>query len=305
MEWSKRLVLLIACLLCSPRYGRPPAAQAPGVGMAVQQLRPSIHVVSGYENGNVLVLESDSGVLLIDAQSTKRVVALDSAVRRISSRPVRMVINTHYHGDHTEGNAFYRSRGAEVVAHRSVRLQGSKDTVITSWDNWHRTPLAALSIPTREFDDSLSFDFGAERVTVLHAPRAHTDGDAIIWFARANVLHIGDIFEVGAPPFIDWWVGGSLAGMIRAVDRVLAMVNDQTAIVPGHGVVSTRADLARYRTMMATIGARVDSAIAAGTSVDAVVAGQPAREWEQSLGGARRVEHFVRLLYAGATMARR
>lgn len=267
--------------------------------MTVQRLRPGIHVASGYENGNVLVVESDTALLLVDAQSAERVAALDSAIRRISTQPVRLVINTHYHGDHTEGNAHFRATGAAVLAQRNVAVQAVKDTVIAAWDNWHRTPLAAAALPTRDFDDSIAFDFAGQRVHVWHAPAAHTDGDAVIWLPRANVLHIGDILEVGAPPFIDLWAGGSTAGMLAAIDRVLAVADERTAIVPGHGAVSSRADLVRYRTMLQTVRDRVSSARASGMSIDAVLATRPAMEWESAMGGPRRAQQLVRLVYAG------
>ncbi|HEX4937012.1 MAG TPA: hypothetical protein VFV33_27710, partial [Gemmatimonadaceae bacterium] len=156
----------------------------------------------------------------------------------------------------------------------------------------------------RAVDDSLVIAFGAEQVVVLHAPGAHTGGDLMVWLPRANVLHIGDILEVGAPPFIDWWSGGSLRGMVAAIDRVLALVNDRTAIVPGHGAVSTRGDLARYRTMLVTVEARVAAQVAGGATLAQVLASRPAREWEASMGGERRAGHFVRLVFHGATRPR-
>ncbi|MEP7381191.1 MAG: MBL fold metallo-hydrolase [Gemmatimonadota bacterium] len=298
--------LLVALALGIPAPRRVEAQDVPPVmQITMQRLRPTMHVASGYANGNVLIVESDTGLLLVDAQTAKRVAELDSAIRMVSARPVRLVIDTHYHGDHVEGNAHFRSQGAQVLAHRTVPVQAEKDTVIADWGNWHRTSLAVDALPTRAFDDSVSFDFGRERVVVLHAPSAHTDGDAMIWFPRSNVLHIGDIFEVGAPPFIDLWSGGSLAGMLGAIDRVMAMVNDQTSIVPGHGPVSSRADLARYREMLQTVGDRVRTAAARGASADEVVAASPAQEWEASMGGPRRAQQLVRLIYADAARARR
>lgn len=279
-------------------------AQEPPDSIRMQRLGAAIHVASGFENGNVLILASDTGLLLVDAQSAKRVAALDSAIRRISTRPVRMVVNSHYHADHTEGNAIFRQLGAAVIAQRNASVQAAKDTTIVEWDNWHRTPLAAAAMPTRLVDDSLAFTFGAERVVLLHAPRAHTDGDLLVWLPRANVLHIGDILEVGAPPFIDWWGGGSLRGMVQTIDRVLAMVNDRTAIVPGHGAVSSRADLARYREMLTTVESRVAAQVTRGATLAEVLAARPAREWEAALGGERRAGHFVRLVYYGATHPR-
>jgi cyclase len=270
----------------------------------VQSVRATIHVASGFENGNVLVLASDSGLLLVDAQSTQRVAALDTALRRLAPHRVRVVVNTHYHADHTEGNAYFRQLGATVVAHHNVAVQAAKDTTVAEWDNWHRTPLAAAAMPSRPVGDSSSFAFGAERVVLLHAPRSHTDGDLLVWLPRANVLHIGDILEVGAPPFIDWWAGGSLRGMVATIDRVLAFVNDRTAIVPGHGAVSTRADLQRYRQMLLTVDDRVRASVARGGTLAQVLAERPAREWEEAMGGERRAGHFVRLVYYGAVNRR-
>ncbi len=309
LSWPCRNVVVVAAIVATvlgvPALQALQAQDAPPVmQITTQRLRPTIHVASGYANGNVLIVESDTALLLIDAQSAKRVAELDSAIHTVSARPVRLVIDTHYHGDHVEGNAHFRSQGAEVLAHRSVPMEAAKDTVIVEWGNWHRTPLAAEALPTRAFDDSMAFDFGHERVVVLHAPSAHTGGDAMIWFPRSNVLHIGDIFEVGAPPFIDLWSGGSLAGMLAAIDRVMAIVNDQTSIVPGHGPVSSRADLAKYRVMLQTVGDRVRTAAARGASADEVGASKPAREWEASMGGPRRAQQLVRLIYADAARAR-
>lgn len=271
----------------------------PAGGLTVQRVRPNVHVAAGFENGNVLIVTTDSGTLLVDAQSAAHAAALDSALGRLRAPRVRTVVNTHYHGDHTEGNAHFRALGARVYAHAAARAQAAKDTVIPEWNDWHRTPLASAAMPTHDVRDSLVLRMGSERVVLLHAPRAHTDGDLMAWLPGANVLHIGDILEVGAPPFIDWWAGGTLDGMVAAIDRVLALVNDETAIVPGHGAVATRGDLRRYREMLVTVDRRVRAQVARGDGTAAVLASRPAREWEASLGGERRADHFVRLVDYG------
>jgi glyoxylase-like metal-dependent hydrolase (beta-lactamase superfamily II) len=264
-----------------------------------QQLAQHIDVFSGFTNGNVLAIRADSGTLLIDAQSAKRVGLVDSALASLGAPTVRLVINTHYHGDHIEGNAHFRARGARILAHRNVPVQARKDTTITSWENWHRTPAVPDAIPTATFSDSSVFRFGHEEVRVYHAPNAHTDGDAIVWLPTANIIHLGDIFELAAPPFIDWWVGGTAAGMIAAIDRVLPLINEQTRIVPGHGPVADRATLLAYRAMLATLQSRVQSAIASGKSLEEVIAAKPAAEYDARLGGARFGDHLTKLLYVG------
>lgn len=255
-----------------------------------ERLAPGLHVFSGYANGNVLALETRDGVFLVDAQSAKRVAALDSALRQVTPTPVKWIVNTHYHGDHTEGNAFFRARGAEVWAHRRVPVQAAKDTTIAALE-WHRTPLDPAAMPTKLVGDLLEMTLGGVRVTVRHYGVAHTDGDLLTWLPSYNVLHIGDLFEVGAPPFVDWWAGGSLDGMIRVIDTVLTEVNDSTRIVPGHGVVSTRADLRRYREMLATVQSRVRAGLAAGTA-DAALGASAVAGFEGMLGGERRALQF-------------
>ncbi|MBK8249938.1 MAG: MBL fold metallo-hydrolase [Gemmatimonadetes bacterium] len=258
--------------------------------ITTERLAPGLHVFSGYANGNVLALETRDGVFLVDAQSAKRVAALDTALRQVTQAPVKWIVNTHYHGDHTEGNAFFRARGAEVWAHPRVPVQAAKDTTIAALE-WHRTPLDPAAMPTKLVGDLLEMTLGGVRVTVRHYGVAHTDGDLLTWLPAYNVLHIGDLFEVGAPPFVDWWAGGSLDGMIKVIDTVLTEVNDSTRIVPGHGAVSTRADLRRYREMLATVRARVREGLAAGTA-DAVLGASAVAGFEGMLGGERRAKQF-------------
>lgn len=295
--------MIRAALLLATLYALPLAAQAPPMRIDHERVRPRVHVFSGFLNGNVLVLETNDGLLIVDAQSGKRVGALDSAITNVTKAPVRWVVNTHYHADHTEGNAWFRARGARVLAHRNVAIQAAKDTTITDRD-WHRTPLADSATPTDAFDDRRELNIGGERVVVLHPRDAHTDGDAMIWLPAQNVLHIGDILEVGAPPFIDWWAGGSLEGMVRAIDDVLGWVDASTAIVPGHGPTSTRDDLVRYRAMLVTVSERVRTGIASGVASDSL-AERAVAGFESLLGGTRRASELSRQLIYGFSKGRK
>lgn len=269
----------------------PIAAAQDVMRITHEVLAPRLHVFSGYTNGNVLALETRDGVFLVDAQTSKRVAALDTALRRVTTAPVKWIANTHYHGDHTEGNAFYRARGAEVWAHRRVPVQAAKDTTIAALE-WHRTPLDPAAMPTRLVDTREELTLGGVRVVLRHYGPAHTDGDLLTWLPEFNVLHIGDLFEVGAPPFVDWWVGGSLDGMIQVIDQVLTEVNETTRIVPGHGAVSTPADLRRYREMLVAVQTRVRAGLAAGTAADTLGTSAVAG-FEAMLGGERRARQFA------------
>ncbi len=301
----RRWVAVARAFLAVATAGLPVASISaqPPLQLTRTQLTDRIDVFSGFTNGNVLSIRSDTGTLLIDSQSARRVGLVDSALTALHAPRVKLIINTHYHGDHLEGNAHFRAKGARVLAHENVAKQAAKDTTIESWENWHRTAAVSEAFPTMGFRETIALRFGGEEVRVLHAPNAHTDGDAIIWLPRSNILHIGDIFELNAEPFIDWWVGGSLAGMITAVDRVLGMIDDRTRVVPGHGPVSDRATLISYRAMLGTMQTRVQAAIEAGKSLDELLATHPTAEFDERLGGPRRGQRLTRLIYVG--LARR
>jgi glyoxylase-like metal-dependent hydrolase (beta-lactamase superfamily II) len=272
-------------------------SQSP-LAIRTETVAPGYVVISGYTNGNILAVIGDSGVLLVDAQSARRVPQADSALRTFTGRPVRWVISTHYHGDHIEGNAYWRARGAEVVGHERIPVEAGKDTTIAELA-WHRTPAAPDALPTRTFRDSLRLRLPMGDVVVAHTPAAHTGGDAVVWLPQANVLHLGDILELGAPPFVDWWAGGTLDGMIAAVDAVLPRVNDRTRIIPGHGPVTDRAGLLAYRDMLATIRDRMVGGLATGRTRESLPVLDIVAGFVERLGGERRARQFVEALYPG------
>lgn len=276
-----------------------PATLPAQTAMTSETVVPGVHVIAGFANGNILVVEGSDQVLLVDAQSARRVGLADSVLRTLTRLPVRTVVFTHYHEDHTGGMPHWREAGALALAHEAVPAQMAVDTVILDWEGWHRTAAAPPAMPDRLFRDRIALDAGGVRVEVVHLPGAHTDGDAVVWLPGPNVLHTGDLVEPGAPPFIDWWAGGSLAGMIAAADSLLAMADDDTRIVPGHGPVIRRETLVEHRTMLATLGERVGSAIREGQSLEQLLAARPAAEFETLLGGERRAAQFLRLLHYG------
>lgn len=276
-----------------------PAVAEAQLVMSVETVMPGLHVIAGFANGNILVVEGRDGLLLVDAQSPRRVGLADSVLRTITAAPVRTVVFTHYHEDHTGGMPHWRAGGASAVGHVSLPAQMAKDTVITDWEGWHRTPAVPQAMPDRTFTDRLVLDAGGVRVELIHIPPAHTDGDLVVWLPERNLLHSGDLVEPGAPPFIDWWAGGSLDGMIAAADQLLALVNDSTRIVPGHGPVIGRETLVEHRRMLVTLRDAIGNQVRQGRTLDQVLAARPAAEFETLLGGPRRADQFVRLVYYG------
>jgi cyclase len=279
-----------------------PAGAAAQLAMTAETVSPGVHLIAGFTNGNILVIEGRDGVLLVDAQSPRRVGLADSVLRTITSAPVRTVVFTHYHEDHTGGMPHWREGGATAVGQTSLPAQMVKDTIIADWEDWHRTPAARGTMPDRTFVDRLTLDAGGVRVELIHIPLAHTDGDAIVWLPELNVLHSGDLVEPGGAPFIDWWAGGSLDGMIAAADQLLALVNDSTRIVPGHGPVIGRETLAEHRRMLVTLRDAIGSQVRQGRTLDQVLAARPAAEFERLLGGPRRADQFVRLVHYGLAL---
>ncbi|HTO89990.1 MAG TPA: MBL fold metallo-hydrolase [Candidatus Sulfotelmatobacter sp.] len=271
----------------------PPAPQ-----LTTTRLGDRMWRLAGVEAGGVLVLDGTDGLLIVDTQDSTTAKSLDAALAKLSRHPVRYVINTHYHQDHTAGNQRFHDRGAVVIAQANVTVQASKDTLVEAL-GWHRRPLPEAGLPTVTFQDSLHLHVDGEEIVLMHPPNAHTDGDAMLWFPRRNLIHTGDIVEVGAPPFIDWWAGGTLDGMIAAVDRILAMSDDQTVIVPGHGDVVNRAFVVSYRQMLVDAGTSARAAIARGQSLKDYGDSKPLIEYADRLGGERRARRLAIQTYYG------
>jgi glyoxylase-like metal-dependent hydrolase (beta-lactamase superfamily II) len=293
--------------VAAPAAAPAPAAPAPKSAPAARPETPVLTTtklgdrlwrLAGVEAGGVLVLDGDDGLLIVDTQDSTTANQLDAALAKLSRHPVRYVINTHFHQDHTVGNARFRLRGAVVIAQANVVTQAMKDTTVEAL-GWHRRPLPAAGLPTVTFGDSLRLRVNDEEILLLHPLNAHTDGDAILWFPQRNLVHTGDIVEVGAPPFIDWWSGGTLDGMIAAVDRIAALCDEHTMVVPGHGDPVNREWLGGYRAMLVAAGVSARAAIASGQSLKDYGDSKPLIEFAERLGGERRARRLAVQTYYG------
>ena len=250
--------------------------------------------------GNIGVSTGPDGVFLIDDQFAPLSPKILAAVAKLSDAPVRFLLNTHWHGDHAGGNENMARAGAVIVAHDNVRERMSTDQFMATFDR--EVPAApAAALPVVTFGTDLTLHWNADTIHAIHVPGAHTDGDAIVHFAEANAIHMGDTYFAGRYPFIDVDSGGSIDGLIAAVDRGLALADDATRIIPGHGELSNRAELTAYRAMLETVRNRVQAAIDAGTSVDDLVASQPLADldgrWSSSTSFIK-AEALVRTVYA-------
>lgn len=289
-------VCLLALAACQPTADEP---NWMGMQVTTATVKGNISVVSGV-GGNVLVIAGNEGTLLADTGITPLSSKLDAALADMHAAPVKTVIDTHYHFDHTGGNEHYGKQGAEIIAQRAVLARLSKPQHVVYFDK-DLPALAKEGLPTTTFDKTYQLTAGEHCVVLVHPPKAaHTDGDAFVHVADANVIFTGDIYFNGFYPFIDYGVGGNIDGMIAATDAVLKASDNATVIIPGHGPLADKAALKAYRTMLASISKRVHALIAKGKTEDEAVAAKPTAEFDAAWGnGLFNGEQFTRIVYRG------
>ena len=279
----------------------PVAAQGRGfenVEIETVRVAPGVYMLIG-AGGNIGLSVGEDGVFMIDDQFAPLTDRILAAVRKVTDQPVRFVVNTHWHGDHTGGNENLGKAGAILVAHENVRRRLSTDQFMKEFNrSVPARPEEALPVVT--FTDALTFHWNGDALHVFHVEDAHTDGDAIIHFRRANVVHMGDTYFSGMYPFIDVSADGSIDGVIEAADRVLAFANERTRIIPGHGPLSGVSELRDYRDMLATVRDRIRPMVAAGKSRREVVESKPTRDFDEAWGGGfMKPDRWVGIVYDG------
>jgi cyclase len=297
-RWTTALVG--AGMLAGSVLGGPATALAQGfegVEIQAEQIGPGVYMLTG-RGGNLGLLVGADGAVLIDDQFAPLTDKIVAAVAKVSEKPVRFVINTHWHGDHTGGNENLGKAGAVIVAHGKVRERMSTDQVQALFNRTvPASPKDALPVVT--FETGLTLHLNGNTLDVFHVEPGHTDGDSIIHFVEANAFHMGDAYVNGSYPIIDISSGGRLEGMIAAHDRILAMAKPDAKLIPGHGKLSNVAELRETRDMLVTVRDRVKAAIAAGKSADQLVADKPLADldakWGQ--GGFMTSERFLRILH--------
>ena len=253
------------------------------VEVKAQKVAEGVYMLTG-AGGNIGLSVGQDGCYVIDDQYAPLTDKILAAIKAISPAPVRFVVNTHWHGDHTGGNENIGKTGALLVAHENVRRRMSTEQFMAAFGRKiEPSPEAALPVVT--FTDAVTFHWNGDEIRVYHVPPAHTDGDAVIHFVKADVLHMGDVFFNGSYPFIDASSGGRIDGYIAAADRVLAGITERTQIIPGHGPLGTKADLQAFRDMLKTARDRIAKLKAEGKSRDEVIAAKPTADLDAKWGG--------------------
>ena len=256
------------------------------VRLVVSQVAPGVSMiegVDGFAGGNVGVSVGPDGVFIIDDELDVMSPKLVAALAQLSKQPVRFVLNTHWHGDHTGGNAALGQKGAVILAHDNVRQRLSAAELEQKAKQKPGTrPGAGLPVVT--FAEDVTLHLNGDTVHVFHVPPAHTDGDVVVHFKKANVIHTGDLFLSRGYPFVDLKSGGSFEGFIKAADAMLAIADERTRIIPGHGAVVGRAELAAWRSVLDTIRQRVAKLITDGKTLEQAVEAKPTADLDAKVG---------------------
>ncbi|HEX9895934.1 MAG TPA: MBL fold metallo-hydrolase [Gemmatimonadales bacterium] len=247
--------------------------------------------------GNLAVSWGKDATFVVDDQYAPLTEKIRAAIATLTANPVRFVLNTHYHGDHTGGNENLGKAGALIVAHDKVRVRMSSGQISRVFNrSVPASPTGALPVVT--FTETVTFHLNGDEIQAFHVPPGHTDGDAVVWFKRSNVMHMGDLYFKDRYPFIDVDSGGDVEGVIGAAGRVLGMIDDNTKVIPGHGALSNKAELTRYRDMLVVARDRVKKLIAEGKTLDQITAAKPLADYDTTWGtGFINPQIFLRLLY--------
>jgi cyclase len=280
----------------SPTPAAPPPPDFSKVEIKTTNLGDGVYMLEG-QGGNITVATARDGIIMVDGEFAPLHDKIKAAISVISNQPIKWLINTHFHGDHTGGNAPFAKDGATVVAHANVKTRLAAGTT-NGLTGVKTPPVEAGALPRKTYTDSFKIMMTGRVADLKHIANAHTDGDTYVWFKTANVLATGDTFTNGRYPNIDFANGGNIKGMIAAADIYLKLANDKTRIVPGHGPIADKAALLDYQTMLVTARDRMAALVGQGRSEDDVVAAKPFADLDVKWAPTELAsKNFIRVVY--------
>ena len=285
---------LLAGLVWSSAQAQSAAAAKPKI--TLQEVATNIYMLTG-SGGNIGLFVGKDRVLMIDGQFAESASEVKAAIRTVTDKPITYLVNTHWHGDHTGGNAAFAKEDATIIAHDNVRARLSS-VQFSRLQNKELQPSPSAALPIITFSTSLHFYIDDVDVLAVHSPASHTDGDTILQFRGVNVIHMGDLFFNGTFPFIDIDAGGSLNGLIAAGGLALARMDRDTKIIPGHGPLATRADFRNYLNMLKRVHRSMKKSIGDKLSLEEVLAADPLARLSEEWGdGFLKTPVFTELAY--------
>jgi cyclase len=264
-----------------------------------QKVAGNIYMLVG-AGGNIGVSVGSDGIVIIDDQYAPLAPKIEAALKTITDRPLRFVINTHYHGDHTGGNEHF-GKSAPIVAHENVRKRLASGVTRRGTTT---PPAPAGALPILTFNDTVTIHLNGEDIRAVHMPHGHTDGDSVIWFTKSNVVHMGDDYFVDAFPFVDWENGGSVRGLIANIEKVLSTVPDDAKIIPGHGPLSDKAGMRRFLEMLRGTLTAVEKGVAAGKSAEQLKTENALAQWDSWGKGFIKSDFWIDTLVREASSPR-
>jgi cyclase len=289
------LMLAVFHVGAQPANPGPPPHDFSTVDIKVEDLGHRTYMLEG-QGGNITVAVADEGIMMVDSEFAPLHDKIKAAIATATDKPVRYLIDTHFHLDHTGGNAAFAAEGATVVAQENVRKRLGSGT--EGMNGNHMPPVPQSALPTKVYRDELTLKLKGRAAELRHFPAAHTDGDTYVYFADANVLATGDLVSIGRYPYIDIVNGGNLNGMIAAANALLKRVNDQTRIVPGHGPLTGKSGLLAYRDMLQGARTRMEKLVREGKSEDDVLAAKPFADFDAKFGATDQAsQNFIRAVY--------
>jgi glyoxylase-like metal-dependent hydrolase (beta-lactamase superfamily II) len=268
------------------------------VKIEAKKVAEGIYMLTG-AGGNIGVSVGDDGIVVIDDQFAELAPKIREALRGIADKPVRYVLNTHYHGDHTGGNAAFAAAGSTLIAQENVRKRLAEGTTARGRKE---EPAAPAALPVITFGDRLTVHLNGEDIRAIHFPAGHTDGDAVIFFPKANVVHMGDdLWTHGGFPFVDTENGGSVSGMIAGCEKVLASVPADAKFIPGHGDLSTADDVRKFVKVLSDTRAAVAAAVGKGLTPEQMKEQKILAQWDEFGQQFIKIDAWIDTLYLDVT----
>ncbi|HEY8182992.1 MAG TPA: MBL fold metallo-hydrolase [Thermoanaerobaculia bacterium] len=285
----RRMIVPLLSLVAATTFAQQDFSK---VEIKVQKVAGTVYMLQG-AGGNIGVSVGDDGIVIVDDQFAPLAPKIRAALKGITDKPIRFILNTHYHGDHTGGNAEF-SKDGPIIAQENVRKRLQSGSTAAG----RATPPAPKeALPVVTFNDRATVHLNGEDIRAIHMPHGHTDGDSVIWFTQSNVVHMGDDFFNGTFPFVDADNGGSVRGLSMNLDAILAQIRDDTKIIPGHGPLGDKTTLRAFADMIHATSAAVDAAMRSGKTLEQIKQAKVLEPWAKWATSFITVDRWAESLY--------